>query len=808
MDNYIMGSISNEKFKHDFLGDHLAWGTSFVEYPGPNQGMQWTGGAVNGSFPLELDDPDANNFMSVSSFVDHAMGRKQKNWHALHFLMLDDVGTKVPESKVSLPPSCKIETSPGNYQYLYRLETPCTDIGLVKKLLQEIGDRGLTDPDGNSLVRYARLPIGSNTKPKHGKPFKHKVVEYDPQKTYSIEELCSGLGLSDTSIIPSTANHLPEKKPNKYGVEKSTNKTLLIDALSRIHPEPYQVWMKVGMALYFEFGGCEEGFDLWNKWSTKSSKYQQQEMHSKWASFDESTLPDQAKPITGATIITMGKHTLTFEYISQQIDETDEINDLITSVADMVTDSYLKQVQKYQLRKRIAKKTGNSLNALKADAKEREKGSNEETQIDIARQVMAFYSANNLIYQREGFHAWQGKGVWERIDEKEIRKIVHDMVSEQKLSGGVVDSILKLISTEAFDPDITFDKEFTGINCPNGELHMDNGAWVLREHNRENFALSQIPVPYDPEATAPRFDQFIAEVFDGDDDALEKRQLLLEMVGYTLLASCRFEKFIILIGGGANGKSVMMSVISALVGPDCVAAVPPEKLGNNFQRAFLCGKLANLVTEIPEGSIIEDASVKALVSGDLMTAEEKHKPPFNFRPYATCWFGTNHMPHTRDFSDGLFRRAYILPFNNRFDGADCDPALTNKLRQELSGILNIVLGAIASVIEQGKFTEPPSMIAAVKKWRVEADQVWQFVEDCCELSHGEVKKSGLFKSYQMWAEEQCIRRTLSHKSFTNRLELLGVEERREGKARYYTGIRLAKGEFLSGVDHKEWGSKL
>ena len=60
-------------------------------------------------------------------------------------------------------------------------------------------------------------------------------------------------------------------------------------------------------------------------------------------------------------------------------------------------------------------------------------------------------------------------------------------------------------------------------------------------------------------------------------------------------------------------------------------------------------KLANLVTEIAEGAVMADAELKAITSGELTTAEHKNKDPFDFQPFSTCWFGTNHMPHTRDF---------------------------------------------------------------------------------------------------------------------------------------------------------------
>jgi putative DNA primase/helicase len=85
-------------------------------------------------------------------------------------------------------------------------------------------------------------------------------------------------------------------------------------------------------------------------------------------------------------------------------------------------------------------------------------------------------------------------------------------------------------------------------------------------------------------------------------------------------------------------------------------------------------------------AMMADAEIKAITSGELITAEHKNKPPFDFSPFATCWFGTNHMPHTRDFSDALFRRALILTFNRVFAEHERDPKLKEKLIAELEGI--------------------------------------------------------------------------------------------------------------------------
>jgi putative DNA primase/helicase len=204
-------------------------------------------------------------------------------------------------------------------------------------------------------------------------------------------------------------------------------------------------------------------------------------------------------------------------------------------------------------------------------------------------------------------------------------------------------------------------------------------------------------------------------------------------------------------------------------------------------------KLVNLVTEIAEGAEIADAELKAIVSGELTTAEHKHQPPFDFRPYATCWFGTNHMPHTRDFSDALFRRALVIPFNRKFkEGENADPHLKEKLAGELSGILNLALAAYADVLRRGSFAEPASCLRAKEEWRLEADQVAQFINERCEMMpDSRVESLELYLAYKQWTEDAGIARRLNRKNFTNRVQRRGGQPCKgtAGK-RMIAGVRL------------------
>jgi len=327
------------------------------------------------------------------------------------------------------------------------------------------------------------------------------------------------------------------------------------------------------------------------------------------------------------------------------------------------------------------------------------------------------------------------------------------------------------------------------INCLNGEVRLRNGRWELGGHNPEHFRTAQIPVHYDPAAKAPRFELFLDQIYDGDGDKSEKIVATLELMGYTLMTHAKHEKFVLLKGTGSNGKSKILGTLEALCGTDNISGVQPSKFDSPFQRAHLQYKLANLVTELKQGEVLADAELKAITSGEPATVEHKNKDPFVMRPYATCWLGTNHLPHTRDFSEAFFRRAVVLDFNRVFGEQEKDSNLLDKLTAELSGILNLCLDAYADALKFG-FTDPSSSKVAKQKWRLETDQVQQFVSENCLMGPSyTIKSSLLYSTYKSWAFENGIKKTFGSRNFVERLERIGYGRVRRNDAVYVSGLK-------------------
>lgn len=419
----------------------------------------------------------------------------------------------------------------------------------------------------------------------------------------------------------------------------------------------------------------------------------------------------------------------------------------------------------------------------------------EPDHLDLARMTLDEIGRQNVICTDAFVWRWQSRGVWTQQDDRAIKQAVQARLDNEPLievTANLVNGVTDVLKSEIFKPGHEFNRgNPETVNCLNGEIELYRGRWQLRLHCRENYRTTQIPVEYDPGADAPKFRAFLAQVFRDDPDRDDKSRAVLELIGYTLMSHARHEKFIMLIGPGANGKSVLLAALEGLLGSGNVAGVQPANFDNRFQRAHLHQKLANIVTELKQGEVIADAELKAITSGEPATVEHKHKNPFVMRPFATCWFGTNHMPHTRDFSEALFRRATILQFNRTFAKSEQDPQLKDKLQAELPGILNLSLAAYARALVDG-FTDPQSSEDAKKEWRLEADQVALFVDDTCHRAPDARTPAGdVFQAYRTWAADNGISKTMSQKGLRDRLSRLGFGADRDRAARYVTGLRLS-----------------
>ncbi|WP_438042449.1 DUF5906 domain-containing protein [Sorangium sp. So ce128] len=186
--------------------------------------------------------------------------------------------------------------------------------------------------------------------------------------------------------------------------------------------------------------------------------------------------------------------------------------------------------------------------------------------------------------------------------------------------------------------------------------------------------------------------EFLEGVFAdcSEEEAAARTALLQEFVGACLIGDAvRYQRCLILYGEGGNGKSAVINLVRAMFPPGALASLPPQRWTERFALSALEAKLANFVSETPTGETLDGGAFKAVVTGDPVMAERKHRDPFEFRPVAGHMFSTNWPIAASDFSAGFWRRPMILPFARRFDTAP-ERKIAPEARvveQELSGVV-------------------------------------------------------------------------------------------------------------------------
>ena len=159
-------------------------------------------GAIKATWPALLPSakvkPDWAIYGNTASFIidrfkDGHPSASAANCEYVLVMVLDDVGTAKVPNTCPLPPTWVMETSPGSFQWGYAFrEQPRK--GEFAAAIKAIAEAGYTDKGAINAVRNFRLPGSINLKP--GKDnFAAVLVEFNPEREYTLEELCAAMNV-------------------------------------------------------------------------------------------------------------------------------------------------------------------------------------------------------------------------------------------------------------------------------------------------------------------------------------------------------------------------------------------------------------------------------------------------------------------------------------------------------------------------------------------------------------------------------------------------------------------------------------
>jgi len=379
---------------------------------------------------------------------------------------------------------------------------------------------------------------------------------------------------------------------------------------------------------------------------------------------------------------------------------------------------------------------------------------------------------------------------------QDVRKVTHHLITDvlQALSG------LVLVSADIEQPAWLRDtnRHIEYLSMQNGlvDLHAVTSGQSANPipHTPEWFSIIHLPYPFKPTAASPRWLRFLNEILEEDEDRIA---VLQEWFGYCLTADTSMQKFLMLEGDGANGKSVVCDILTALLGAENVSHVPLELFGQRFQLTQTLNRLANIAAEIGELDKAAEGTLKAFTSGDRMHFDRKGIPCIEAYPTARLVFSTNNRPRFSDRSTGLWRRMILVPFRQTIPEGQQDVRLTDRLRQELPGIFCWAVEGLRRLREQGRFTTAELCTEAVEEYRIDSNPARQFLSEYVkEAPEDVVPCKQLYRKYRHWCNEFGYR-PLSDRTFGKEVFRLFPRTRRrriggrQDREWHYDGITVS-----------------
>lgn len=319
--------------------------------------------------------------------------------------------------------------------------------------------------------------------------------------------------------------------------------------------------------------------------------------------------------------------------------------------------------------------------------------------------------------------------------------------SQHRLDEATKAIILELVTRgysrrQLFDMNIHKDELSKYIVVDGKLLDWHTGELLPWDHNYN--ATVNFNVGYDANIDCPHWNEYMKEWLP--DESI--RNLLQEFMGSCLLPEpAPEEKFIILTGHGSNGKSMFIKGIKNIF-KDYSISLTPQKLSERFGPSSLYGKLINICSEIEgEGGYIKNtAQLKAIVSGESLTAEYKGKDAFQFEPVTNLIFSCNTVPKSKDKTYGWYRRQLIIPFNVEFAANSVKAQeMERHMKDEIPGIFNWLLAGLRRIKERGYFIVSDSLKQVQADFKAVNDPMEGFIKDCLIQVDEETlqKQSGL-----------------------------------------------------------------
>lgn len=381
------------------------------------------------------------------------------------------------------------------------------------------------------------------------------------------------------------------------------------------------------------------------------------------------------------------------------------------------------------------------------------------------------------------------------VDPRELARFRKQAESARGIGG-----VIRLLQSEP-GVGLTADR----FDCDDHLLNVDNGTidlrpGNLRPHDRTDLLTHCLSTPYIPSAVCPLWESVVHRSMGGNPALISYFQ---RWSGLFLTGSPNTHELLIAHGTGANGKSVIFDTLCGLL--ESLAGVAPESLliarhgqsEHPTEIADLLGKRLVVASETESGATLRLQLIKRLTGDATIKARFMRQDFFSFRRTHKLVLITNNRPRLSENTEAVWRRLRLLPFNVVIPPAERDPNLLDKLKAERAGIL---AWCVRGCLEQQRegMNPPDEVLVATNEYREDADELAEFITECCIVGDTEVFRVGrtdLYAAYVSWArrgnDRDAMDRNKLYEAIRHREGIVEHTWKASGRTqRGFTGIGL------------------
>lgn len=345
-------------------------------------------------------------------------------------------------------------------------------------------------------------------------------------------------------------------------------------------------------------------------------------------------------------------------------------------------------------------------------------------------------------------------------------------------------------------------KQFSDLyNLPAEWINFKNGYYdpveqTMHTHDSKYLCLNQIPHEFHPEQADTILtggDVTKAYLETAIPDPVEQR-MLWEYLGYCMTGDTKMQKFLMLVGEGGTGKSVIINLFQKTIGIGNCSSISLQDLNRRFYATGLFGKLLNACGDIPCKALDSIDVLKKAVGEDSILYEKKGQDALQFFSHAKLLFSSNGMPdNVEEKSDAFYRRLLILEMNHK--PKEKDPRLKKKIAQETDYAIHMAVNALHALYERGELSESENSKRCVEEARRSADSVKAFVDEMVIEKPGAwLARSSAYEAYDEYCKDNG-RQPLGKAKFIPEMKRKGYPAVKYQGIFKYRDMAIREGDF-------------